>query len=186
MKIRILIAAIFALTIHGILLSTDFRFLSKDLNVFPVTNVIQMTLVSPNEKYSDSQTKKPDIKIKDTRNKYTGIQTQSDKENKDTKNSDHLESISVIHKAKPLKLDNKPPAYPRIARLRGYQGTVILKILVNRNGTVSELKIVQSSGYWILDKSALTAVRDWMFEPGSVGSNNVDMWVEQPVRFQLK
>jgi TonB family protein len=184
MKIRIFIAAIFALTTHGILLGTDFRFLSKDLNVFPATNVIQMTLVSPNEKYSDSQTKKPDIKIKNTRN--TGIQTQPDKENKDPKNSDHLESISVIHKAKPLRLDNKPPAYPRIARLRGYQGTVILNVLVNRNGTVSELKIVQSSGYWILDKSALTAVRDWMFEPGSDGSNNVDMWVEQPVRFQLK
>ncbi|MBW1984873.1 MAG: energy transducer TonB, partial [Deltaproteobacteria bacterium] len=66
------------------------------------------------------------------------------------------------------------------------QGTVVLRVLVTTNGMVSKLNILKSSGYWILDKSALTAVKDWMFEPGTDGSKKVDMWVEQPIRFQLK
>jgi TonB family protein len=186
MKTRFLIAAVFAITIHAFFFINNFNFLSQDANIFPATNVMQMTLVSPKQKSAESQTKKQDIKTVKITNKNNLIENQSDKEKLDTANSDHLESISVIHKAKPLNLANKPPAYPRIARLRGYQGTVVLKVLVNQKGTVSELKILQTSGYWILDKSAITAVKDWVFEPGTDGSRNMDMWIEQPIRFQLQ
>lgn len=92
----------------------------------------------------------------------------------------------VIRKAKPLYRRNPPPRYPRLARKRKYQGVVILEVFVNRQGSVGEVKVFKSSGYSILDKTALKSVKKWEFEPGKHGGDNVEMWVRVPVRFQLK
>ena len=92
----------------------------------------------------------------------------------------------VIRKARPLYRRNPPPRYPRIARKRKYQGVVILEVFVNREGSVGDVKVYKSSGYTILDKSALKTVRKWEFEPGMHGDKNMGMWVRVPVRYQLK
>lgn len=92
----------------------------------------------------------------------------------------------VIRKAKPLYRRNPPPRYPRLARKRKYQGVVILEVFVDRQGSVGEVKVFKSSGYAILDKTALKSVKKWEFEPGKHGGDNVEMWVRVPVRFQLK
>ena len=44
--------------------------------------------------------------------------------------------------------------YPRRARLRGEQGVVVVRFVVARGGTVSELGIEKSSGYPALDEAA--------------------------------
>jgi len=186
MNLRILLAFIITLTIHGILFFTNFKFLRQDAAIFPTTNVIQMNLASTKKESAESHIKKRDTNSKELKNKNALIQPHSDTDNNDPKNSDERESITVIHKAMPLNFSNKAPEYPRVARLRGYQGMVILNVLVNRNGTVSEIKINQSSGYWLLDKAALIAVKYWKFEPGANETGPVEMWVEQPIRFQLK
>jgi len=186
MKIRILISVIFAFAIHGILFCTDFKFLSHDIKLSPTTNVMQMSFASHKKKTAESQTQKTNIKTIKRKRQKVSIHTQSDKEVNESKHSEALESVSVVHKAKPLDLSNIPPSYPRIAQIRGYQGTVVLRVLVNANGTVLKLNIVKSSGYWILDKSAITAVKDWKFKPGTDGYKKVDMWVEQPIRFKLE
>ena len=91
----------------------------------------------------------------------------------------------VLRDAIPLYRINPTPEYPRIARRRGYNGTVVLKVLVNKYGRVSHLKIFESSGYSVLDKSALRSVKNWLFEPGMKGNINVGMWVMVPIRFRL-
>jgi len=73
-----------------------------------------------------------------------------------------------------------------MARRRGYEGTVVLEALVTREGKVKELRVLRSSGYPVLDRSAEESVREWVFEPGSVGGRKVDMWVRVPVRFELR
>jgi protein TonB len=88
--------------------------------------------------------------------------------------------------ATPLLKKNPPPAYPVSARRRGYQGLVLLKVLVGANGSVEKTEIDQSCGYDILDRTALTAVRTWRFEPGIKDGKKVRMWVKVPVRFKLK
>ncbi len=50
-------------------------------------------------------------------------------------------------------------AYPWLARKRGWQGSVMLSLHVDRNGTLSGWKVVQTSGYRLLDRSALQAAR---------------------------
>lgn len=92
----------------------------------------------------------------------------------------------IITEAEPLYRENPEPGYPRMARKRGYQGTVLLSVLVNEKGRVENLMLFESCGYRILDNAALRAVKDWVFEPGRQGDNPVEMWVQVPVRFELK
>jgi protein TonB len=45
--------------------------------------------------------------------------------------------------------------YPRIAQMRGWQGDVIVELLLDGNGKLKSKKVIQSSGYDSLDKQAL-------------------------------
>jgi len=92
----------------------------------------------------------------------------------------------VVQTAYPRYQLNGPPPYPGLARKRGWQGTVFLRVLVNRKGRVDDLTIDVSSGYSLLDRAALNAVRGWIFEPGRQGRDTVPMWVRVPVTFMLK
>ncbi len=92
----------------------------------------------------------------------------------------------TVQEAYPRYRLNEPPPYPRLARKRGQQGTVILGVLVNREGRVDDLQVEESSGYGLLDRAALKAVRKWRFEPGRRGDVKVTMRVRVPVTFTLK
>jgi periplasmic protein TonB len=96
-----------------------------------------------------------------------------------------LSPLETIHEAKPAYRSNPSPKYPRIARIRGYQGNVLLDVLVNADGNVEDVKIFKSSGHPVLDKAAKSTVKLWLFEPGRIGKRKVDMWVRVPIRFEL-
>jgi TonB family protein len=59
---------------------------------------------------------------------------------------------------------NPTPPYPRIAKLRNYQGNVEISVLSDFKGNVVNAKIYKSSGYPILDKSALVTLKKWHFD----------------------
>lgn len=66
----------------------------------------------------------------------------------------------------PVALAGNPaPAYPDLARRRGYHGSVRLAYIVLPNGSVGHVKVLASSGYDILDQAALKAVASWHFIP---------------------
>ena len=92
----------------------------------------------------------------------------------------------AIVAAIPRYKENTPPAYPRIARRRGYEGIVLLSVKVLGNGYVEEITIKKSSGRSILDRAALKAVRKWKFEPASRLGDPFTMWVDVPVHFVLQ
>jgi len=91
-----------------------------------------------------------------------------------------------INIARPLYKQNPPPDYPQQARRMGYEGLVMLKVLVDVNGRVENLELVSSSGYAVLDKAAVTSVKKWMFEPGTEGGKKKKTWVKIPIRFELE
>ncbi len=103
-----------------------------------------------------------------------------------SQNGKSLPVQEIVRKAKPLYKSNPPPVYPRIARVRGYKGEVLLDVLVDKTGKVSELKVFQSSGHPILDRAAKSSVKTWVFTPGMIGTKKVKMWVRIPIRFRLK
>lgn len=92
----------------------------------------------------------------------------------------------VTVQATPLYRVNPPPRYPRLARRRGLEGTVLLEVLVDRNGRVREVRVQASSGHPILDRAAFKGVRNWRFSPGTIDGQPSDMWIRVPVRFQLR
>lgn len=49
--------------------------------------------------------------------------------------------------------------YPRIARVRGWQGTVQILVRIGPNGQVQDVQVAESSGYEVLDRQALDMVR---------------------------
>jgi protein TonB len=81
--------------------------------------------------------------------------------------------------------DNLPPEYPRIARRRGWQGTVLLRVKVAENGRVREAWVERSSGFRILDDAALAAARKWrmVVEGKGAGPKGTDFRI--PVTFKL-
>ena len=84
---------------------------------------------------------------------------------------------------KPLKTIHPP--YPRQARDRDWQGQVILRFKILSNGTVESGTIHQSSGYQMLDDSALKAVKQWQFQPAKNGGFPVVSVVDIPIKFDL-
>jgi len=91
----------------------------------------------------------------------------------------------TILEARPIYRINPPPSYPNIARKRGYQGNVVLEVLINKQGKVIDFRVFSSSGYSILDKKAIASVKKWLFEPGMRGSDKIEMWVRVPILFKL-
>ena len=80
---------------------------------------------------------------------------------------------------------NPAPQYPMQAKRRGLQGVVMIEALIEASGNVADLRLFASSGHSILDKAALSSVRGWRFQPGTVGGRRKQMWVKVPVRFEL-
>ncbi|MGJ0429160.1 energy transducer TonB [Methylobacter sp.] len=83
-------------------------------------------------------------------------------------------------------LDNPPPAYPRISRRLGEQGKVLLRAMINTDGTVAQLAVQKTSGFSRLDQAALETVKHWRFVPARRGSQIVSAWVVVPISFSLE
>jgi protein TonB len=65
-------------------------------------------------------------------------------------------------------LNAPEPDYPYSARQRHEVGTVLLRVVVSEEGNPTAVTIERSSGYGILDQSALTTVRDeYRFKVGN-------------------
>jgi protein TonB len=97
-----------------------------------------------------------------------------------------LPKSGALQKAYPRYRLNTPPTYPNLARKRGHQGTVVLQVFVNRQGRIDDIRLDESSGYSMLDRAAVNAVKKWIFEPGRRNNKTVSMWVRVPVTFRLK
>ncbi|WP_367156092.1 TonB family protein [Methylomonas sp. HYX-M1] len=83
-------------------------------------------------------------------------------------------------------LNNPKPDYPLSARQRGWQGTVVLRVLVAADGRAEQVNVQRSSGHEVLDESALDAVRDWRFVPAKRGDVAEPSWVSIPIVFSLR
>ena len=62
-------------------------------------------------------------------------------------------------------LNCQEPKYPKLAIKRGYEGIMKLKIWIRKNGTVSKVEVLKSTGYNILDLSGIEAANKSTFYP---------------------
>jgi protein TonB len=113
------------------------------------------------------------------------LTTPSEEESKEIVKYSSLSEgeIALIH---PKYVENPKPFYPREARKKGYQGEVVLRVEILSNGRVGQMEVKKSSGHEILDRSALSAVKQWKFLPAKRGENAIPLWVNIPIKFQLQ
>jgi protein TonB len=75
--------------------------------------------------------------------------------------------------------------YTEDARQRGVSGDVVLEIVVRRDGSVGDVKVLQGLAGGLNDR-AVQAVRQWRFSPAHRQGAPVDVIVEVAVEFKLR
>jgi len=76
--------------------------------------------------------------------------------------------------------------YPPDAQINNIQGRVILKFVVNRNGSVDRIEIIRSIDS-LLDNEAIRVVKTLpKFRPGKQGGVPVPVWFSLPVLFKIE
>lgn len=71
--------------------------------------------------------------------------------------------------------------YPLEAYDQKIEGTVVLRIFVNESGQVQKAQVWRSSGFAVLDSSALAFAEKARFKPGRVNGNDRGMWLTWPL-----
>ena len=77
------------------------------------------------------------------------------------------------------------PAYPQAARKARWEGTVVVRVLINTDGSVASAALRESSGYDVLDESAVQAVSKWSYNPARKGGVPMTSYHDVKVRFRL-
>ena len=83
-------------------------------------------------------------------------------------------------------LNNPKPAYPGLSKRLGEEGKVVLRVLIEADGSASKAEIRSSSGYDRLDQAALQTVLRWRYLPGKRNGVAEAMWFNVPINFVLE
>ena len=78
------------------------------------------------------------------------------------------------------------PNYPDLARRASLQGTVILLVVIEADGTVGEIEVVRSPDQrWGFDLAAINAVKRWRYQPALMNGKPVATYIQVMVEFIL-
>ena len=83
----------------------------------------------------------------------------------------------------PKKTKHVQPAYPAEALAQGIRGIVILDIVIDGQGKVASTSVLRSVAG--LDEAAITAARQWEYEPTKVDGKPVSVRLTVPITFSL-
>lgn len=84
----------------------------------------------------------------------------------------------------PTIVSRVDPEYTEIARKARVDGVVIIEAIIDRNGRVTQVKSIKGLPMGLTD-SAMNAVKQWRFKPGTMGGQPVDVIFNLTVNFQL-
>jgi protein TonB len=83
-------------------------------------------------------------------------------------------------------LARMPPVYPIGAKHRGIEGWVRVRFVVEEDGRVGRITVMESHPPGIFEKSVSQCVSGWRFKPGTIEGMAVRTWAETTIRFELK
>lgn len=83
----------------------------------------------------------------------------------------------------PTLVFSLPPEYPAEARWESRTGSTVLRYRVTRQGKVSDVNIVHSSGHQDLDWAAIEAIRQWRYKQDDI---NPQAWRKYAFHFKLQ
>jgi TonB family protein len=80
-------------------------------------------------------------------------------------------------------LESSAPDYPKLARLTGLQGPVVLDVVISDRGTVDHVDVVK--GHRLLRGAAESAVKHWRYRPYLLDGRPVEVATTVTVDFKL-
>jgi len=91
----------------------------------------------------------------------------------------------VPYEKEPTPVRTLKPEYPELARRAGLEGTVLVKIWVNKEGKPKKALVVKSDAE-IFNQPSTDAAMKFVFTPALMNNGPVAVWVIIPFRFTLK
>jgi TonB family protein len=85
---------------------------------------------------------------------------------------------------RPAILHRVDPNYPEAARKIRFEGSVVLALVIDREGHVAEVGVLKGLPFG-LTESAVAAVSQWRFEPTAFNGRPVSVRYNLTIRFQL-
>jgi protein TonB len=80
-------------------------------------------------------------------------------------------------------VESSVPDYPKLARLTGLQGPVVLEVVISDRGTVDHVDVVK--GHHLLRAAAESAVKHWRYRPYLLDGRPVEVATTVTVDFKL-
>lgn len=102
----------------------------------------------------------------------------------ETATASPVEQAKVV--SDPVALNKIVPVYPRLARRKGHEGSVVVDVSISQDGSVSEANVFSSSGHKELDAAAIDAVRNAKFSPATENGASVDGRLRLTLDFRLE
>jgi len=85
----------------------------------------------------------------------------------------------------PRALVRSPLQYPARAKAKEIEGYVLLSILINKEGKVEEVKVLESDPQGTFEDIAIHNIKKWKFSPARYKGQAVKTWINQSIIFQL-
>lgn len=168
----------FSTTLHLLLIAVLLGKAREEMPQFQSFTVSLISLAAPNT--ASAEDKRNIVMRQDDKGE---VAQQKIQKGQQTANNNGRDISNVITEGKYRY--QVPPIYPKRSLELSQQGLVKLHVLVKEDGSASELRIADSSGYHLLDAAAVAAVKKWQFEPVIQGGSIVVAWVEVPVKFVI-
>ena len=91
----------------------------------------------------------------------------------------------VVGMTPPEVVSRVEPRYPASARMIRSEGTVVVEVVVETDGSTGDVRILRGISK-ALDEAAVAAIRQWRFRPARVEGNPVRAYHTVTVRFELR
>lgn len=116
------------------------------------------------------------------------VETQKDTVAKEASGAPNKGEVSQVEVRPTLVGSSSDLAkeYPALSQRLGEEGTVLVALEVAADGSVTDARVLSSSGYARLDNAALSAVRKAHFKPGTVNGVPVTSKARLPIRYELR
>lgn len=85
----------------------------------------------------------------------------------------------------PVPLNDVVPRYPVQAMRMRQEGSVVLEFVIQVDGSVRDVRIVQSNPPQVFDREALRTAMRWRFEPRQVDGRPVEARARRTINFRL-
>jgi protein TonB len=94
--------------------------------------------------------------------------------------------VNLPEEADPPEPDenNAAPEYPEVARATGQEARVVLKVVVEKDGSVGRVQVLK--GEEPFAAAAIAAVKGWRFSPAQLDGQPIAVFLTIPVKFSLR